>query len=185
MSSEKSKEMIGLIVVGLMVFLWIGAWIELKTIHLARGLFWVDAIFIPLGFIGFILFLVLGILEGESYFVESNRTLYFVISSVCLVFFLLSMLTINSFYEKGYSDDALKREAELLGQMQAYEMVIGLYTGGTAVTLENQVISNTIDGLCQTPTPGFDCNQMRGYYQVYVDIKGAKDTADEIVTIWK
>ena len=67
--------------------------------------------------------------------------------------------------------------------MQEVEAIFDLITGQAIEDATNQAIIETIDSLCEAD-PNYPCEQMKGYYGVYVGIKGAKDLADDIA-IWK
>lgn len=183
MLTEKEKRNLAILIVLLVVgILWFVAWLELQMILLARAFFWITLFLIPIGFFGGIIFFIFGINEDDDdgFFHNSNKDGYYLIALILGIIFIFSIFTIDNFYRKGYSEEALQREAELRGNLEEYEAIISLFVSPVQIVEEitNQAIEETIDDLCQDEN--YPCDQMKLNYGVYKNIKGAKDTADSI-----
>ncbi len=100
--------------------------------------------------------------------------------------FILALLSFFVFmpnqYNKGYSSEALQRLAELEDQLQSLQQIQSVLTGEIIWDIQNQVIEETITSLCKDPN--YPCESVKQSYQVYQDIKGAKDEADKIVNFF-
>lgn len=187
MTKEEASGLAILIVIVVVIIGEVVDWFKIQIIHFARFMFWIDFSFLTIGILIGIGFLIAGFRADSHYFSDSSQFVYFIVAGIFGIAFFFSFLTISHFYEKGYSDSALLEEARLENEMAGYEAVINLLTGQTEAEITNQVVFEIINSTCQqTPSQiGFDCEQMKGYYKIYVQVKGAKDTADEIASIWK
>lgn len=173
LTEAEAKEWAGGIFIAFFIIAWIVAWIQLQLIYLSRFMFWADLILIPVCFIGLLIFVFAG-------FSDEWEAPIVIGCFACIVILLLSVFTIAHFYNNGYSDQALQREAQLKNDMASYEAVINLFDGKTASDITNQAIEETINSLCQNPTPGFSCEQEKQYFEAYKEIAGWKDSADQV-----
>ena len=90
--------------------------------------------------------------------------------------YLLSFVS----YNIGYSDTALQTELKAEGYIEWYEDIISLDKLPEKVT--NEVIEETILSLCQEPN--YPCKEVKKGYEAYKEIKGLKDSADDIADIY-
>lgn len=175
MNDEQAKRWAIIITFGIVAVLWIIAWVQLQIIYLNRGLFWIALILIPICFIGFIVSLVSGI--KDEWFDE----MYIFLTIGCAIIFLIAIFSIDNFYQKGYSDQALQKEAELKKQMAEYGAILDLLTLQPIEDATNQAIEETIDSMCQDPN--YPCQQMKANFIIYKELKGWKDTADTVAKV--
>jgi len=182
MSEEETRGLAGTILIIAILFLAFIIWVQLQLIYLSRFMFWFDVIFIPVS-LGFGVFFFVSFMKNEDYF-DTSQNIYFTLSWVCVGLLVFSVLTIAYFYDHGYSDEALLKEAELKGQLEGYKAIINLLSGQTAKDIANQAVEESLDSLCQA-NKQYSCDEIKGYYKIYVDIKGYKDSADSIAGIWR
>ena len=105
-----------LIIIGILVVLAIGAWIQLQEIYFAQFMFWATLVLIPIGFIVAIIFFVRGI-QGWG---EEENYIPWIIFAICIVVVLFSIAHISNFYNNGYSNKAIQKEIELKGEINQY-----------------------------------------------------------------
>lgn len=175
MEKEKAADLVVSIAFGVVAILWVIAWIKLQIIYLNRDLFWITLAFIPLS-------LIVGTI---SFFIGRNDDwydeIYLYIVIGCSVLLIISVLSIGTFYQRGYSEEALKKEAELKKQLAEYEAILNMLTLQPIEEATNQVIEDLIEDNCKNQ--GYPCQQMKANFVIYKELKGWKDTADTIAKI--
>lgn len=146
--------------------------LELAVIQFERFMFWLDLILIPLGLISFVVFLIIA-------YKDEWDCIPLIVAGVSFIVILFAVFTISTFYNDGYSNQAIQREAELRNELQQYQAIMDLITMKTAYDIQTQVLQETINSMClQNVT--FPCEQMKQNLQVYQDIAGMKEQADSI-----
>lgn len=165
--------------------------IQIGMIHFHQKMFWVSLILSPIFLFASLIFLIWGILQkGESndwgYYSEpeffTRGVIFLFAGGLCLLALVFFFVIMPNQYNKGYSDEALQRLAELENQLQSLQQLQSILTGQIVWDIQNQVIEETITSLCKDPN--YPCESVNQSYQVYKDMKGAKDEADKIVNFF-
>ena len=109
-----------------------------------------------------------------------DRPIIFIFAAGFLLLTIFSPLAMAYSYQRGYSDEALNNLAKYESQLQSLQQLQDVFTGQIIWDIQNQAIEETISNLCKDPN--YPCDQVKQSYQTYKDIKGAKDSADEIAS---
>lgn len=193
MSEQEAKGIALLIIIGVISVGILILKIDIGIIHFYQDMFWVSLFLIPLSLLFFFIFLIWGIfkkdVEYENFGLFYTEPEFFrkgVIFGFSVGFLLLGLICFlfltPAFYNGGYSSQALQNLAQdenELGQLQTLQSI---FTGQIIWTIQDQVIEETINSLCENPT--YPCDQVNQSYQIYQNIKGAGDEADQIAEYW-
>ncbi|MDO8564202.1 MAG: hypothetical protein Q7R87_04285 [Nanoarchaeota archaeon] len=186
LSKEEAQGLTILIVLGVIGFLILILQIQIGIIHMFQKLFWIFLSLIPVSALFCFLFLLWGFFKEEeqtsndSYWGEQDffdRPMIFIFSGGFFILIFLSFLGTTYAYEQGYSNEALDNLAKLENQLKNLQEIKNILTGQIIWDIQNQVMEDTISNLCKDPN--YPCNQVKQSYEVYKDIKGAKDNADD------
>lgn len=160
--------------------------IKIAIIHSCQNMFWISLIMVPAFFLLFAGFLIWGLLKEDGYiYLESeffDKSMILIFAFGFFILCLVSFISVPYFYEQGYSDQALQNLAEYENQLQGLQQIQSIFTGEIVWNIENQVIEETINNMCNDPN--YPCKQTKQSFQIYKDIKGAKDDADKIANFW-
>lgn len=168
---EKKAELAVAITLFILFILWLVNWIQLKIIHLSRFFFWLFLSIAVVSIVSTFFCLIKGIID------EWDKSTFFIIGAISIFIFIISIPIINISYDNGYSQEALRKEAELIGKLQEYEELMSLFSFEDILTEE--LMNTEIETLCKVSPDS--CENIKITYQVYQDIKGAKDFADKIM----
>lgn len=190
MDKKEAQALALIILLAIVGFIIIVLQIRIAIIHLFQNMFWISLFFIPLFFLLSIIFFIWGLLTkeyqdnwgfySEPEFFTKGVILFF--SGILFVLFLISILSVPFCYERGYSDNALQKLAEYQNDLESMQQLQSILTGEIVWDIQNQVMEETINNLCKDPN--YPCESVKQSYQVYKDIKGAKDDADEIANFF-
>lgn len=161
--------------------------IKIGVIHFYQNMFWISLfVLTPLFFILFIVFLVWGFSKENTqpdylgYYSEEffEKPIIFIFAVgfllLCLLFFLFTPYC----YERGYSDRALQDLAGYESQLQSIQELQSIVTGEIIWDITNQALDDVVASSCKESR--YSCEQIKQSVQIYKEIKGAKDNADEI-----
>jgi len=176
---DNGKNIGGIIIIGFCVLMIIIISIWLAWIQLNRFLFWFDIIFIPISFIGIIISIIFLIKSDEF-----ERENWWIIGGIALFIFLFAIFTINSAYNKGYSDEAIKTKAELEKMLEDYTFILSIYTGEFKLKVQGMILDEFNKALCEA-APNTPCEQVLQSYKDYQELIGWKEYADNLVKIWR
>ena len=155
-----------IIAISVLAFL---AWLVIQIIHFARGVFWISLILMPIVLIVCIIYFFRGLFD------EWEREDLWIVAGVALLITILLFASARVSYNMGYSEEAIKTELQMKGYLEWYDNITSILNTPEQVT--NQAMEKTITNLCKDPT--YPCDDVKRGYNVYKEVKGAKDTADE------
>ena len=144
--------------------------IIIGIIHLARFFFWIFLILIPISLVICVLFFIMA-LKGNDWDRENDWK----VSGICLVLVFLFFLLARGSYSMGYSKEAIKTELEMKGYLQWYGELMSIFDIPDQIT--DQTIQDTINSMCKDPN--YPCDNVKNTYQIYKEISGMKNLADE------
>ena len=168
-SDSDAKAFVVLVTVFILTFIAIVAKIIIGLIHLARFMYWIFLILIPLSLIVSIVFFIIGL--RSEWDKEDNWKIAGIVFISMFFFFFLARVS----YNWGYSEKAIQTELELKGYLQWYGELMSVFEIPDQIT--DQTIQETINLMCKDPN--YPCDNVKKTYEIYGEVKGMKDAADE------
>ena len=179
MNKTEEKAFVGLIIVSALVVIIIIIAVQLALIQLSRMLFWFDVVFIPLSLIVSVI-AIINIFRSDDW----NKKDWMIIGGISLCILFFTVLTINFAYNVGYSDEAIKKKAELERMLEDYTFILSVYTGEFRLKVQGMAVNEINKALCEA-VPEVPCNDVIQIYDSYNELVGWKNSADGIVKIWR
>ncbi len=176
MNKKGRKDLAVPLVIVILIILWMGISINIAIIEISRILFWLDIIVGNLFICAILFFIYKGFTEKYSYFQGADQELYFQMVGLFMIPLILSGLLLGTFYEKGYSDEALIKLIELHKQKGEIEMALDI-VAFKGKKLTRQVIEEAYYEICNDPN--MPCEAREPYKKV-LNLYGNKDSADAI-----
>jgi amino acid transporter len=181
--ADKEKELATIIAIVIVGFIILVIKLMLAWIQFARFMFWLEVIFFVLSIIIIPMSLINIFRKDESYFFSNNyfwkKEVDYILGVVGLAMLLLSIFSINYFYEQGYSDEAIKKKAELEKMLEEYTLIFDILTKKEVVDIELMVAEELYPVLCEA-SPEINCDTIIASYNTYQELIGYKETADSI-----
>ena len=181
--ADKEKELATLIAIVIVGFIILVIKLMLAWIQFARFMFWLDVIFFVLSIIILPISLINIFRKDESYFFSNNylweKEIDYILGVVGVAMLLFSIFSINYFYEQGYSDEAIKKKAELEKMLEEYTLIFDILTKKEVLDIEVMVAEELYPVLCEA-SPEINCETIIASYNAYQELIGFKKTADTI-----
>lgn len=113
---------------------------------------------------------------------EEDKILFYGITIFLVLLFVLAIFKIDNSYNKGYSEEAIKKKAELTDQLNSYTMIISVLTGQFRLEMKQMVETEVAKALCEA-IPNTPCDEVIRSYEAYQELIGWKDSADNLAKI--
>ncbi len=179
--ADKEKELatlIAIVIVGLIILV---IKLMLAWIQFARFMFWLDIIFFILSIIIIPLSLINILRKDEGYFFGNNylweKEIDYILGVVGVAILLFSIFSVNYFYEQGYSDEAIKKKAELEKMLEEYTLIFDILTKKEVVDIELMVAEELYPVLCQA-SPDINCETIIASYNAYQELSAVESLLD-------
>lgn len=186
MNKKEANAWASLIVIAIVSISILVIKVQIGVIHFHQKMFWWSLIFSFIFLLVSLIFLIWGIFQREennNYYSEpdffTRDVIFLFAGGLCILALVSFFVVMPNQYNKGYSDEALQRLAELENKLQPLEQLQSILTGQIIWEVQNQVIEETISNLCKDPN--YPCESVNQSYQTYKEIKGYKDDAEDIM----